>query len=81
MSGGEMAQDMHLTSVPDCTRQYSRRKYDITACAAENTDRCCKDIHISSSIVSDLGLSAIPNETGNTKHGYQQKGELKEMTL
>jgi hypothetical protein len=74
MSGGtEMAQDLHLTSVPDCTRQYSMRKYDITACAAENTDTFCKDKHISSSIVSDLGLSAIPNGTGRTKHGYQQR--------
>jgi hypothetical protein len=40
-----------------------------------------KDKHISSSIVSDLGLSTIPIETGRTKHGWQNKGELKEMTL
>ena len=79
--GTEMAQDMHLTSVPACTRQYSRRKYDIKACAAENTDKCCEDKHISSSIVSDLGWSAIHNEKGRTKHGHQQKGELKEITL
>jgi hypothetical protein len=51
------------------------------AYAAENTDRCYKDKHVSSSIVSDLGLSTIPNETGNTKHGWQNKGELEEMTL
>jgi hypothetical protein len=46
-------------------------------CAAENTDRCYKDKHISISIVTDLGLSAVPNEMGRTKHGCQQKGELK----